>query len=53
MAGLWKGREREFSAREKREGAREEGGKETPARRPFFFSFLTSTSKANVKILIG
>ena len=24
-------------------GAREEGGKETPARRPLYFSFLTST----------
>ena len=25
------------------QGAREEGGRETPARKPLFFSFLTST----------
>ena len=31
-----------LGARETR-GAREEGGRETPARRPLFFSFLTST----------
>ena len=31
--------------REKRDGAREEGGKETPARRPLFFSFSTSTRR--------
>ena len=33
-----------LGAREKRE-AREEGGRETPARRPLFFSFLTSTRR--------
>ena len=33
-----------LGAREKR-GAREEGGRETPARRPLFFSFLTSTRR--------
>ena len=32
-------------AREKCEGAHEEGGRETPARRPLFFSFLTSTRR--------
>ena len=37
--------EREFEAREKCEGAHEEGGRETPARRPLFFSFLTSTRR--------
>ena len=31
-----------LGAREVR-GAREEGGRETPARKPSFFSFLTST----------
>ena len=31
-----------LGARETR-GVREEGGKETPARRPLFFAFLTST----------
>ena len=33
-----------LGARETR-GAREEGGRETPARRPLFFSFLTSTRR--------
>ena len=33
-----------LGARETR-GAREEGGRETPARRPLFFSFLTSTGR--------
>ena len=35
----------EIEAREKCEGAHEEGGRETPARRPLFFSFLTSTRR--------
>ena len=43
VAGIWKGTEREFEGQEKREGVCEEGGKETPARRPLYFSFLTST----------
>ena len=35
--GVWKGRERGFWARGKREGrARREGGRETPARKPLF-----------------
>ena len=33
-----------LGARETR-GAREEGGRETPARKPLFFSFLTSTRR--------
>ena len=33
-----------LGARETRE-AREDGGRETPARRPLFFSFLTSTRR--------
>ena len=33
-----------LGARETRE-AHEEGGRETPARRPLFFSFLTSTRR--------
>ena len=33
-----------LGAREKRE-VREEGGRETPARRPLFFTFLTSTRR--------
>ena len=33
-----------LGARETRE-AREQGGRETPARRPLFFSFLTSTRR--------
>ena len=37
VAGVWKGRERGFWARGKREGrARREGGRETPARKPLF-----------------
>ena len=33
-----------LGARETR-GAREEGGRETPAKKPLFFSFLTSTRR--------
>ena len=37
VAGVWKGRERGFWARGKREGrARREGRRETPARKPLF-----------------
>ena len=38
VAGVWKGRERGFWARRKREGgARREGGRETPARKTLLF----------------
>ena len=40
VAGIWKGRERGFWARGKREGrARRKGGRETPARKPLFSLF--------------
>ena len=32
-----------FTGQRETRGAREEGGRETPARKPLFFSFLTST----------
>ena len=44
----WKGKgvlgKRVLTARETR-GGREEGGRETPARKPLFFSLLTSTRR--------
>ena len=48
-----KGKGKRILGAKEMQGAREEGGKETPSSRPLYFSFFFNIHRASVKILIG